>query len=145
MIRQCILAVTLFSMAPTTVQAVQPGRYSLNFRMANDVGGTQEIELVNFDSKASGYGSFDVKIRARGVLEGSLAQDGQTVHGLFSDGKFIFIIPFASSGNVTGFKFVANDLPIDGKYKGTVYIFAHPEPPLNEGPFSFWMEKVARR
>jgi hypothetical protein len=46
---------------------------------------------------------------------------------------------------VTGFKFVGNDLPVGGRYKGTVYVLAESEHQPTEGPFTFWMERVVAR
>jgi hypothetical protein len=143
MLRKISIAAVVFSLAQST-HAVEPGRYSIGFRMGNDFGGTQEIELLNFRAKANGYGAFDVKIGANGALK-RFAQDGQTVQGLYHDGTFTFIIPFADLSTVTAFKFVANDVYVDGRYKGTMFIGSQAEHETREGPFPFWMEKVVAR
>jgi hypothetical protein len=40
---------------------------------------------------------------------------------------------------------VANDVYVDGRYKGTVFIGSEAEHETREGPFPFWMEKVVAR
>jgi hypothetical protein len=140
MIRQLTVTAVLFLLAPTSTDAVEPGRYALLFRMGSDFAGGQEIEILNLRRRSDSYGSFDVRVDAEGSLK-RFAEDGQTVQGLYYDGKIIFIIPQANVVDVIGFKFVADDDAAASSYEGTVSIFGRPAG-LVEGPFPFTMEKV---
>lgn len=137
MIKALVIALNLIN---GSAEALEPGVYTLMFRSSHDVIQAQEIEISNIRRRSSGYGSFDVKVSTTGGAM-RFPEDGQLVQGLYYDGKFTFILPFANIVDVTGYKFIGEDAEAAENYKGKVHIIGQSERMAKEGPFAFSMKK----
>jgi len=132
--------VIVLNLITGSAQALEPGIYTLWFRTSHDAIQAQEIEILNFRRRTNAYGSFDVKVSTTGGTM-RFPEDSQFVQGLYYDGKFTFILPFANVVDVTGYKFIGEDKEADEMYKGKVHIFGQGEREAKEGPFGFSMKK----